>query len=54
MSRRRRSGPLSWELGIVRQSESWPDYLQAIGWTVAVVALLVEVAVISWMLGAQP
>ena len=53
MSRRRRSGPLSWELGIVRQSESWPDYLQAIGWTVALVGIMVGLAVVATVLGAR-
>ena len=52
--RRRRSHPLYWQAGRVRRWEGWPDYLEAIGLTVAVVVLLVEFAVIAWMLGAQP
>ena len=52
--RRRRSHPLYWQAGRVRGWEGWPDYLEAIGLTLAAVVLLVEFAVIAWMLGAQP
>ena len=52
--RRRRSHPLYWQAGRVYRWEGWPDYLEAIGLTLAAVVLLVEFAVIAWMLGAQP
>ena len=51
--RRRRSSSLSWQAGRVRRWEGWPDYVEAIGWTVALVGIMVGLAVVATVLGAR-
>ena len=54
MRRRRASHPLSWQIALIRGWEGWPDYLEAIGLTVAMVGIMVGLAVIVTVTGTQP